>query len=101
MTDVLKLGFGSFVVPAKGALAVFCNEELKFGPATRKALGRYGRGTLGRRQLDVGAIGWDVAELQFSLAWHGFPSGLLDGRFGPRTHAALRMFQTWAGIAAR
>lgn len=68
------------------------------GPATRKALGRYGRGMLGRRQLDTGAIGWDVAELQFSLAWHGFPSGPLDGRFGPRTDAALRKFQTWAGL---
>ena len=45
------------------------------GPATRKALGRYGRGMLGRRQLADGAIGWDVAALQFSLAWHGFPSG--------------------------
>ena len=70
------------------------------GPATRKALGRYGRGTLGRRQLADGAIGWDVAELQFSLAWHGFPSGPLDGRFGPRTNGALRKFQTWAGLAA-
>lgn len=69
------------------------------GPATRKALGRYGRGTLGRRQLEDGAIGWDVAELQFSLAWHGFPSGQLDGRFGPRTDAALRRFQAWAGVA--
>jgi peptidoglycan hydrolase-like protein with peptidoglycan-binding domain len=69
------------------------------GPATRKALGRYGRGMLGRRQLADGAIGWDVAELQFSLAWHGFPSGPLDGRFGPRTDAALRRFQAWAGLA--
>ena len=69
------------------------------GPATRKALGRYGRGMLGQRQLEDGAIGWDVAELQFSLAWHGFPSGLLDGRFGPRTDAALRKFQAWAGVA--
>ena len=69
------------------------------GPATRKALGRYGRGMLGRRQLADGAIGWDVAELQFSLAWHGFPSGPLDGRFGPRTGAALRKFQGWAGLA--
>jgi peptidoglycan hydrolase-like protein with peptidoglycan-binding domain len=69
------------------------------GPATRKALGRYGRGMLGRRELADGAIGWDVAELQFSLAWHGFPSGPLDGRFGPRTDAAVRRFQSWAGLA--
>lgn len=68
------------------------------GPATRKALGRYGRGMLGRRELADGAVGWDVAELQFSLAWHGFPSGRLDGRFGPHTDAALRRFQAWAGV---
>jgi murein DD-endopeptidase MepM/ murein hydrolase activator NlpD len=70
------------------------------GPATRAALGPYGKGTLGRRPLAAGAIGWDVAELQFELAWHGFPSGPLDGRFGPRTEAALRRFQGWTRIAA-
>src|SRR5918996_663931 len=69
------------------------------GPATRAALGPYGKGTLGRRPLAHGAVGWDVAELQFELAWHGFPSGPLDGRFGPRTEGALRRFQTWARIA--
>jgi murein DD-endopeptidase MepM/ murein hydrolase activator NlpD len=69
------------------------------GPATRAALGPYGKGTLGRRELAFGAVGWDVAELQFELAWHGFPSGLLDGRFGPRTEAALRRYQRWAKVA--
>jgi leucyl aminopeptidase len=39
MTDALKLGFGSFAIPAKGVLVVFCDEKLQFGPATRKALG--------------------------------------------------------------
>jgi murein DD-endopeptidase MepM/ murein hydrolase activator NlpD len=70
------------------------------GPQTRRALGPYGRGTLGRRLLVDGSVGWDVAELQFSLAWHGFPSGTLDGRFGPQTDGALRRFQTWAGLTA-
>src|ERR671922_108035 len=68
------------------------------GPATRAALGPYGEGTLGRRPLAVGAIGWDVAELQFELAWHGFPSGPFDGRFGRRTVGALRRFQRFAGL---
>jgi murein DD-endopeptidase MepM/ murein hydrolase activator NlpD len=69
------------------------------GPRTRKALGRYGkRSPLGRRQLTLGARGWDVAALQFALAWHGFPSGNFDGFLGSHTDAALRSFQRWAGI---
>src|SRR5262245_42492351 len=38
MTDAVQLGFGPLIAPAKGVLVVFCNEELKFGPATRRAL---------------------------------------------------------------
>jgi murein DD-endopeptidase MepM/ murein hydrolase activator NlpD len=69
------------------------------GPRTRKALGRYGlRSPLGRRELRLGAHGWDVAALQFALAWHGFPSGNFDGVLGSHTDAALRGFQRWAGI---
>jgi len=70
------------------------------GPRTRRALGRRGRPDLGRRLLSVGARGWDVAALQFLLARHGFPSGVVDGGFGWRTAAALRRFQSWAGLAA-
>jgi murein DD-endopeptidase MepM/ murein hydrolase activator NlpD len=70
------------------------------GPQTRRALGRLGRPILGRRVLVPGIAGWDVAELQFALAWHGFPSGAFDGAFGPRTEAALRRFQRWAGLGA-
>ena len=69
------------------------------GPKTRAALGRYGlRAPLGRRDLVLGMRGWDVTALQFALAWHGFPSGNFDGRFGARTLAALRRFQAWAGL---
>lgn len=39
MPDALKLGFGPFAAPAKGVLIVFCDDTLKLGPATRKALG--------------------------------------------------------------
>ena len=39
MPNALKLGFGPFTVPAKGVFVVFCDEGLKFGPATRRALG--------------------------------------------------------------
>ena len=39
MPNVLKLGFGPFTAPARGVFVVFCDEGLKFGPATRRALG--------------------------------------------------------------
>ena len=43
MADAPKLGFGPFAAPAKlgpsGVLIVFCDDALKFGPATRAALG--------------------------------------------------------------
>jgi murein DD-endopeptidase MepM/ murein hydrolase activator NlpD len=68
------------------------------GPATRHALGWRGRPALGHRVLHGGQRGWDVAQLQFLLAWHGFPSGPFDGGLGPRTAAALRRFQRWAGM---
>ena len=70
------------------------------GPRTRAALGRHGRPDLGRRVLRAGMRGWDVAELQFLLAWHGFPSGSIDGRLGARTDVALRRFQQWARLPA-
>ena len=68
------------------------------GPRTRRALGDLGAPDLGSRPLTIGARGWDVAELQFKLAWHGFPSGPFDGAFGPRLDAALRRFQRFADL---
>jgi murein DD-endopeptidase MepM/ murein hydrolase activator NlpD len=68
------------------------------GPHTRRALGAYGSHLLGSRPLTRGARGWDVAALQFLLAWHGFPSAVIDGHLGARTERALRRFQRWAGL---
>jgi peptidoglycan hydrolase-like protein with peptidoglycan-binding domain len=68
------------------------------GPRTRQVLGRFGRHVLGSRLLARGARGWDVAALQFLLAWHGFPSATIDGVLGFHTDRALRRFQHWAGL---
>jgi len=53
---------------------------------------------LGSRVLEEGAVGADVAELQFELAWRGFPSGVFDGAFGVHLTGALKRFQRWAGL---
>ena len=68
------------------------------GPKTRRALGRYGKHLFGTRPLTRGAAGWDVAALQFLLAWHGFPSSTFDGGLGDHTERALRRFQRWSGL---
>jgi len=68
------------------------------GPKTRRALGRFARHVLGSRRLAPGNAGWDVAELQFTLAWHGFPSANIDGGFGVHTERALIKFQRWAHL---
>jgi murein DD-endopeptidase MepM/ murein hydrolase activator NlpD len=71
------------------------------GARTRRAFGRYGkRAPLGGRSLVLGMRGWDVAALQFALAWHGFPSGVFDGDFGSHTYEALRRFQVREGVTA-
>jgi hypothetical protein len=66
------------------------------GPRTFAALG--GHATLGARVLTLGSRGLDVTELQYALAWHGFPSSTVDGDFGPHTAAALHRFQAWARL---
>ena len=90
------------------------------GPRTREAVVRAQRrarlapdgvaGRLTRRALRVRAFagrtlrprstGSDVVALQFALAWQGFPSGELDGWFGPRLERAVRRFQRHVGLGA-
>ena len=50
MADARKLGFAPFAAPSKGVLIVFCEEGLKLGPATRKALAPTGRPGAARRR---------------------------------------------------
>jgi leucyl aminopeptidase len=39
MSDAVKVGFVPFSAAPRGILVVFCDDTLKFGPATRKTLG--------------------------------------------------------------
>ena len=39
MSDAVKVGFVPFSAASRGVLVVFCDDALKFGAATRKALG--------------------------------------------------------------
>src|SRR5690348_1128416 len=70
------------------------------GPQTMAALGPLAGPDLGKRPLVPGAVGGDVSQLQFLLAWHGFPNGTIDGSFGSHVKAALLRFQRWAGLPA-
>jgi peptidoglycan hydrolase-like protein with peptidoglycan-binding domain len=68
------------------------------GPRTHRAFGRFAKHVLGSRRVAPGMAGWDVAELQFALAWHGFPNSSIDGGFGGHTERALIRFQRWAHL---
>ena len=68
------------------------------GKKTRAALGRLGRPLYGTRPLRPGMVGWDVAVLQFLLGRRGLAPGRVDGRFGPRTEAAVIRFQRRAKV---
>lgn len=54
---------------------------------------------LGLMTLRLGVQSRAVAELQLALAWQGFPSGTIDGGFGPRLERAVRRFQRARGLA--
>jgi peptidoglycan hydrolase-like protein with peptidoglycan-binding domain len=69
------------------------------GPRTRHALGRRGGPRLGSRPMRNGMRGWDVAALQFLLSTRGYGPGGFDGGFGPNTDAAVRRYQSAAGLA--
>ena len=70
----------------------------RLGRATRRALGARGRPLLGQRELAVGAIGWDVAVLEFRLRRYGLPQRAIDGRFTSLTGRVLRRFQRGRGL---
>ena len=48
--------------------------------------------------LAVGAVGWDVAVLEFRLRPNGLSAGAVDGSFTTKTAAALRRYQRRQGL---
>lgn len=70
------------------------------GRRTRAALGRLGRPLFGARTIVRRCVGWDVSVLQFLLRQDGHAVGAIDGRFGVRTEAALRLYQRALGLRA-
>jgi hypothetical protein len=68
--------------------------------STRRALGVRGRPLLGQRELGVGAVGWDVAVLEFRLRRFGLDPRAVDGRFTTGTTVALARYQSRRGLAA-
>lgn len=86
-----------------GALVAFQRKHRiratgRLGPVTRRALGRLGRPLLGQRELAAGAVGWDVAVLEFRLRRYGLPRRAVDGRFTHATATALRRYQNRRGL---
>jgi murein DD-endopeptidase MepM/ murein hydrolase activator NlpD len=83
------------------ALRAFARAQQADPDAPRvRAFARLAPRPLGARVLAEGAVGADVAQLQFELAWRGFPSGVFDGVFGAHLTGALKRFQRWAGLEA-
>src|SRR5512145_2234174 len=70
----------------------------RLGRATRRALGARGRPLLGQRELGLGAVGWDVAVLEFRLRRYGLGARAIDGRFTRGTRVALRRYQQRRGL---
>jgi murein DD-endopeptidase MepM/ murein hydrolase activator NlpD len=70
------------------------------GPRTRRALGRRGRPLLGKRILQRGDRGWDVAALQFMLRRRGYSPGSVDGGYGAGTVSAVKRLQAARGLPA-
>jgi N-acetylmuramoyl-L-alanine amidase len=55
-------------------------------------------GALGDRLLSRGSRGPEVQELQSKLSQLGYSVGTADGKFGPKTEAAIRSFQKDHGL---
>src|SRR5580698_4136993 len=81
MSDAVKVGFVPFTAAARGILVVFCDDALKFGAATRTALGPA-----------AGLVGQVAAENRFK----GKSGSVLD-ILAPQVLKASRLIVVGAG----
>jgi hypothetical protein len=100
---VLCLAAPTAAAPAAGAANAATALALRSGgfyagPPAQLADAGYRQNVLGGATLRRGTHGFAVRELQLALAWQGFPSGAIDGRFGPHLVKALRRFQHTRGL---
>lgn len=62
---------------------------------------QYNNNTLNfSRVLKTGTVGADVQLLQSFLNSHGYPVGTADGKFGPKTSAGVKYFQSANALAS-
>lgn len=69
-----------------------------YDPSKYKFFGVFRANSAYQGSLDKGYKGDNVKHLQNFLNWAGFDCGTVDGAFGSKTDAAVRAFQTAAGI---
>ncbi len=86
-------------MPWSRIVSHFRSAALRLPDVSRPATSHPAEGSaLATQVLQRGMVGWEVAALQLLVAEAGFASGPIDGRFGARTEAATRRYQTWLGL---
>ena len=93
MSDAIKVGFVPLSSAARGILVVFCDDTLKLGPATAKALGgatelvKRAASAAGLTRVGLDRFGADYARTlaewtrRFDAAWPEIEAQGFDERF--------------------
>ena len=99
MSDAIKVGFVQLSAAPRGILVVFCDETLKVGPATAKALG--GAGEVVKRAAAAAAFkGKSGAALDILAPEGGKASRLLVIGTGKGAELKANDFLKFGGVAA-
>ena len=99
MPDAVKVGFVPFSVALRGVLVVFCDDTLKFGPATSKALGA--AADMIRRTAAINQFRGKTASVLDFLAPEGVKaSRLIVVGTGKPAELKVRDFLKFGGVVA-